>query len=170
MASSSGNNVLIILGYPANNEGEPGPILKSRLDKGVELFNAGGFDKMIVTGAAVYNNYVEAQVMAAYCIKKGVNADDIIMEPRARNTFENARMARDIMRRNGYSYATVVTSSFHEIRARYFFSKHIEHIKLVTAPFPEKFPFAKRLIYSAKEYIILMLFNLGLLNNRYAHQ
>ena len=161
------HNILVILGYPANNDGYPSPILKSRLDKGLEIYKLEQIEKIIVTGGPVYNNFVEAEVMAVYCINHGVSADKILMEPSAQNTFENARMVQKLMSEEGYANAIIVTSAFHARRAKYFFSKHIENVSIVAAPFPKKYPLIKRVFYTLKEYLILLLYNMGLLNKRY---
>ena len=164
------HTILVVLGYPALNNNDPGPILKSRLDKGIELYRAGAGSKIIVTGGAVGNEYVESEVMAAYCLQNGIPAQDILVESVAKNTFENARMVRDIMKEKGYANAIVVTSSFHTMRAKTFFARVVGNIKIVAAPFPGNFPIFKRAFFLAKEYIIMMLYRLGLLNQRYSIQ
>lgn len=161
-------NILVILGYPANNDGYPSPILKSRLDKGLEIYEQEPIDKIILTGGPVYNNFVEAEVMAVYCIEHGVPTDKIVMEPSAKNTYENARMVNRLIEDEGYTNVIIVTSAFHARRAKHFFSKHIDKTRIVTAPFPKKYPWFKKLFYTLKEYLILLLYNLGLLNKRYA--
>ena len=162
------DRVIVVLGHPADEHGNPAPILKSRLDKAISLYKSGEANKIIVTGAAVYNQFVEAEVMAVYCISNNIPAEDIIMEPRARNTYENARMVKAIMIENGLSSAIVVTSAFHKKRAERFFRKAIPNVVVQVCPYPENFPYTKKLFYTLKEQIILILFQLGLLNRRYA--
>lgn len=164
------DTILIVLGYPADENGNPGPILQARLDKAIELYNAGMAARIIVTGAAVDNEFVESEVMAVYLVRKGIPHGDIYIESSARNTYENAVMVSRIMHEKGYKNAVVVTSSFHRMRARKFFSRHLDNVTIATAPFPKGFPAGKRLLYQLKEYIIILLFNLGLLNNRYSIQ
>ncbi len=164
----SAENILIILGYPADATGQPGPILQSRLDKAIELYKNGVARKMIVTGAAVDNEFVESEVMAAYLMRMGIPTEDIFTESYARNTYENALMVSRIMKEKGYIHAVVVTSGFHRMRAETFFNRHIKNVTIVPAPFPKGFPLAKRLLYELKEYIIIALFNMGLLNSRYS--
>lgn len=167
----SAENILIVLGYPADNDGNPGPILKARLDKAIELYRNGVARKIIVTGAAVDNEFVESEVMAVYLGHNGIPQEDIYIESQAKNTYENALMVSGMMHQKGYVHAIVVTSSFHRMRAETFFNRHIKNVTIVPAPFPKGFPLAKRLLYELKEYIIIALFNLGLLNRRYSiHQ
>lgn len=167
---NSSENILIVLGYPAEDNSNPGPILKARLDKAIELYRAGIARKVIVTGAAVDNEFVESEVMAVYLVHNGVNHEDIFIESNARNTYENALMVSRIMQEKGYVHAVVVTSSFHRMRAEKFFNKHIKNVTIVPAPFPKGFPLVKRVLYELKEYIIITLFNLGLLNSWYSIQ
>lgn len=158
---------MVVLGFPADSDGNPGAILQSRLDKAIELYRNGVAGKIIVTGAAVDNEFVESEVMAVYCIRQGVPAADVYIESNARNTYENARMVNTMMQEKGYENAIVVTSGFHKMRAAMFFSGVMTKFKIETAPFPDGFPFLKRLLYIVKEYIIVLLFHLGLLNKRY---
>lgn len=163
-------NILIVLGYPADENGNPGPILKTRLDKAIELYKNGVAGKIIVTGAAVDNEFVESEVMAVYLVRNGILHEDIFVESSARNTYENALMVSRIMQQKGYIHAVVVTSSFHRLRAEKFFSRHIKNVTIAPAPFPKDFPLGKRVLYEVKEYIIIALFNMGLLNSRYSIQ
>ncbi|MCB0697336.1 MAG: YdcF family protein [Chitinophagaceae bacterium] len=167
---STPDTILVVLGYPVDENGEPSPILKARLNKAIELYKQGAAGKIIVTGAAVDNHFVESEVMALYCIKHGIPGTDIYIESNAKNTYENARMVKGIMREKGYKNAIVVTSSFHKLRARQFFLKELKDVTVVAAPFPDKFPMMQRMILLLKEYIILVLFKLGLLNSRYSIQ
>ncbi len=166
----SPDSILIVLGYPANADGNPSPILKARLDKAIELYRKGMAAKIILTGAAVDNQFIESEVMAVYCIQKGIPAEDIYVESNARNTYENARMVHGIMKDKGYKKAIVVTSGFHKLRAKVFFSREMKEASIVGAPFPQDFPYFQRLFLMLKEVIIIVLFKLGLLNNRYSIQ
>ena len=75
----SSENILIVLGYPADNNGNPSPILKARLDKAIELYRKGVARKIIVTGAAVDNEFVESEVMAVYLVNNGIPQEDICL-------------------------------------------------------------------------------------------
>lgn len=164
------NNILVVLGYPANADGSVGQILKARLDKAIELYNNGVAAMIILTGGAVNNQYVESDIMSGYLLQQGIPTTAILKEPTARNTYENARMVNAMMKKEGYNHAIVVTSSFHIMRARKFFHKEIGNVTVVPAPFPAGFSLLHRSVLLAKEYIIIALFDMGLLNGRYAIQ
>lgn len=155
-------DVLIILGYPANKNGHPGAILKSRLDRGLDAYRNGLAEKIIVTGSAVQNNYVEADVMALYLKENGVASDHILKEPRAVSTYDNARMAKKMMDSHGLHSAAVITSGFHIRRTKYFFSKYIHNIKFIAAAFPNEYSIFRKLLYILKEKLIMLLYILKL--------
>jgi uncharacterized SAM-binding protein YcdF (DUF218 family) len=106
-------DVIVVLGYPAQNNGQPSDIMLSRVERGVELYLAGYAPRILVTGSAVRNEFVEAEVMAELAVDLGVSSEDVVVEPRARNTIENARFAAQTMRENGWESAIVVTSPYH---------------------------------------------------------
>lgn len=167
---SANDTILVVLGYPAGADGRPSPILKTRLDKAIELYRNGVAEKLIVTGAAVENEFVESEVMANYCIEQGIPKENIFVESSAKNTYENARMVRGMMHEHGYNNAIVVTSGFHKMRAEQFFSKQMGNFKVVPAPFPTQFPVLKQWYFTLKEHLIMILFKAGLLNSRYSIQ
>lgn len=150
------SDVIIILGYPVNNSAQLSDVLYSRLDYGVKLFHSGFAKNVILTGAAVNNSYVEAEAMAAYCIKKGIPAESIILEKKARNTYENALYCSRLMKQMNMSKAIIVTSIFHKERAKYLFSKFITEYEVSAAGFPESFPFMKQLLFLFKEKLIML--------------
>lgn len=164
---NTGETILVVLGYPASDNGTPGPILQARLDKAIELYRSGVAGKMIVTGGAIGNEFVEAEVMAVYCIRQGIAPENIYLETQARNTYDNARMVKKMMEERGYKNAIVVTSDFHRLRARTFFDRVLPGVQIVPAPFPEGYSFLMKWILIAKEYLIIILFYSGVLNKRY---
>ncbi len=143
---NSENLAVIVLGNPAKSNGQPSKILKSRLDKALEISKKPNVVTTIVSGSSVYNQFVEAEVMQQYLILHGVNNTKIIPEKRARNTFQNAQFSMAILRDLGIKNTVVVTSDYHKRRAKKLFSK-ITNQFVVVAPeitfktFLKYFPF-----------------------------
>ena len=63
---------IIVLGAGVYGNGEPTKILKDRLDRGIELYNAGVAPKLLLSGDNGKTNYDEVKVMKNYCLKHGV--------------------------------------------------------------------------------------------------
>jgi uncharacterized SAM-binding protein YcdF (DUF218 family) len=121
--SQSQFDVLIVLGYPADDDGNPSPTEQARVAEAVHEYERGAAQRMIITGGAVDNQYVEAEVMARTAKARGIPAGAIVEETQARNTIENACDSMRIMRSHGWQSAEVVTSPSHAPRAAMIFGR-----------------------------------------------
>lgn len=117
-------DVIIVLGAPATNECQPSLMMQQRVSKGIELYKNGLASKIIFTGSSVANNCVEANVMYEYAVSNGVIDSTIFVEPKARNTYQNAFFSVEIMRKQKFKSAAIVTSEFHRKRASAIFSNY----------------------------------------------
>jgi uncharacterized SAM-binding protein YcdF (DUF218 family) len=116
-------DAIIVLGYPADGDGNPTPTQLARVTEAVHEYERGVAPRLIVTGAAVANHFVEAEVMARSAHAQGVPEPAIVVEPRARDTIQNACYAERIMKAHGWGSAEVVSSASHLPRAALIFSK-----------------------------------------------
>lgn len=116
-------DVIIVLGTSPNPDKKPNPILKFRIDKGIELYKKQYAKKIIVTGTKVAGFY-ESEVMKEYCVEQGVPEDAIIEENKAKNTIENAFYSTKIMKEQGFKSAIVVSSRTHLKRSKMLFSQY----------------------------------------------
>lgn len=106
-------DVLIVLGYPADSDGNPTPMELERVTEAVDEYERGVAPRMIITGGAAHNQYVEADVMARVAEAQGIPAGAIIEERTAQDTIQNACDSLKIMRRHGWESAEVVSSASH---------------------------------------------------------
>ncbi|MBW4621859.1 MAG: YdcF family protein [Cyanosarcina radialis HA8281-LM2] len=111
-----------MLGNPANSDGSPGEIMRQRVLKAVELFQGGRAKYILFTGGAVYNSYVEADVMAELARSLGVSKSAVVTDRKARNTYHNLFNAVEIAHKNRWSSALVVTSPYHVKRTAFILS------------------------------------------------
>ena len=116
-------DVLIVLGYPADEDGNPSPTEQARVTEAVQEYYRGVAPRMILTGAAAHNQFVEAQVMARTAEAQGIPLSAIVEETHAMNTLENACNSVQLMRSHGWESAEVVTSPSHVPRAAMIFSR-----------------------------------------------
>jgi uncharacterized SAM-binding protein YcdF (DUF218 family) len=114
-------DTLIVLGNPAKKDGTPGPEMRERVLEGVREYRAGVAPRIIMTGGAAHNNYVEAHVMAALAEAQGVPADAVLEEGQAKDTIQNAYYSVKIMQEHGWHSAEVVSSASHLPRASLIF-------------------------------------------------
>lgn len=106
-------DAIIILGSPANSDGNPTPEILSRVTDGVHLYEHGIAPRLILTGGAPFNGYVEATVMARSARAQGIPESAIFIEPEAGNTMENACYSLRIMKAHGWKSAEVISSAAH---------------------------------------------------------
>jgi len=121
--SQSQFDVLIVLGQPADSDGNPTPGQLARVNEAVREYERGVATHMIFTGGAVSNHFTEAEVMARAAEAQGIPAGAIVEETQARNTIENACNSLGIMRRHGWQSAEIVTGPAYAPRAAIIFNR-----------------------------------------------
>jgi len=115
-------DAIIVLGDPADADGNPTPVELARVTEAVHEYERGVAAHIIFTGAAVKNQFVEAQVMARTAEAQGIPAPAVVVEPEARDTIQNACYAVRLMKARGWESAEVVSSAWHLRRAGLIFS------------------------------------------------
>jgi uncharacterized SAM-binding protein YcdF (DUF218 family) len=106
-------DVLIVLGYPADADGNPTPVELERVTEAVDEYERGVAPRMIITGGAAHNKFAEADVMARVAEAQGIPAGAILEEPTALDTIQNACDSLKIMRSHGWESAEVISSASH---------------------------------------------------------
>ena len=115
-------DAIIVLGAKIDSDGNPTPVLLSRVTEAVREYERGVAPRIIVTGGHT-SNYTEAEVMARLAHAQGVPDSAIVKESQAENTIENACYSARIMKQHGWKSAEVVTSPSHLPRAGIIFSR-----------------------------------------------
>jgi len=110
-------DVLMVLGNPADSDGNPTPTELARVTEAVGEYERGVAPRMIITGGPAHNQFVEADVMARVAEAQGIPAGAIVEERTARNTIENTCDSLRIMRSHGWESAEVISSASHLPRA-----------------------------------------------------
>lgn len=128
-------DVVIVLGAGARKNGEPlPPQAKERIQRGVSLVRLGYAPTMIVAGGlSKKSGYVESDLMKTYAMSLGLSGDQIVEEGRSINTWQNATNSIDIMKRNSWTSALVVTSPYHTLRACTMFRKQHASVRCIAA-------------------------------------
>jgi uncharacterized SAM-binding protein YcdF (DUF218 family) len=116
-------DVLIVLGTPVDADGNPSPRELARVTEAAHEYERGVASRIIFTGGAVANHFVEAQVMARTAEAQGIPASAVLEDPHARDTMENTCNALGIMRSHGWESAEVISSPSHLPRAALILSR-----------------------------------------------
>ncbi|MEO1261590.1 MAG: YdcF family protein [Bacteroidota bacterium] len=99
----------------------------NRFFNAYELYQTGKVEKLLLTGGSgklLDRTYLEAESMKEYLMKMGVPEEDILVDTKSRNTYENAIYSKEILEaaniRGNY---LLITSAWHMRRAKACFDK-----------------------------------------------
>ena len=116
----SGYDCALVCGCPANLNGSPSAVMKTRVEKAVKLWREGRVKKLFFSGGRVKNPHIESEVMKEYAIELGVPEEMIVTENRSVSTFHNMMQSRRIMEREGIRDCVVVTNGWHLRKANHY--------------------------------------------------
>ena len=115
-------DAIIVLGVPADKDGNPTPLLLARVTEAVHEYERGVAPRLILSGGPDRYQRTEAGVMASVAEAQGIPASAIFEETQARDTIENACYSMRIMQSHDWHSAEVVSSASHLPRAGLIFS------------------------------------------------
>ncbi len=111
-------DVILIMGA-AEYRGKPSPVLKARLDHGLELYRGKMASRILTTGGAGGDPvFTEGEVGREYLIHRGVPSESILVEAEGESTMHSTAAAGEIMRRMGLKSCIVVSDGYHIFRAK----------------------------------------------------
>lgn len=116
-------DAIIVLGYKADSDGNPTPQQLARVTEGVHEYMRGVAPRLILTGGAASNQFVETEVMARVAKSEGIPASAIFVEPHALDTIQNACFSTRIMKAHRWHSAEVVSTAYHLPRAAMIFGR-----------------------------------------------
>ena len=112
--------VMVILGCKVESWG-PSVLLQDRLDKALDYLKDHPDLTIVVSGGQGPDEHQsEAQCMFDYLTDHGVDGDQILLEDRSHNTWENIRFTQELLEQEGVdaSQVVVVSNGFHLTRVR----------------------------------------------------
>jgi vancomycin permeability regulator SanA len=112
-------DVAVVLGCKVHADGTPSPKLRSRLQRALEVWQAGQAPVLIVSGdGAAKEGVDEAAVMKAWLVERGVPAGAVIEDGSGVNTRATARFTVSWMKANSAHSVIAVSQYFHLPRIR----------------------------------------------------
>ena len=110
-------DAIIVLGTPADSDGNPTPEQLARVSEAVHEYQRGVAPRLILTGGPTKQQFVEARVMARSAQAEGIPEPAILQEPEAMDTIHNACYSVRIMKAHGWRSAEIVASDWQLPRA-----------------------------------------------------
>lgn len=108
-------DVAIVPGCPANDDGTVSDCQYKRASWAAALFHGGSVEHLVVSGAAVYNPFVEAEGLSLALQHLGVPADAIVVEDQARHSDENLAYSLALIEDRGWERIAVVSYGAHAV-------------------------------------------------------
>lgn len=107
---------IVVLGA-AQYDGRPSPVLRARLDHGIDLWNRGMGKVLVLTGGrGAGDTTSEAEAGRAYARKHGVPDTVILLENKGRTTRESMLGVAQLLQDRGIKTAILVSDPFHMLR------------------------------------------------------
>jgi uncharacterized SAM-binding protein YcdF (DUF218 family) len=116
-------DAIIVLGSPVDRDGNPTPEQLARVSEGAHEYERGVAPRLILTGGGWPSGFVQARVMAQTAHALGIPDSAIFIEPKARDTIQNACYSVRIMKAHGWRSAEVVSEAYHLPRTGLIFSR-----------------------------------------------
>jgi uncharacterized SAM-binding protein YcdF (DUF218 family) len=109
-------DAIVVMGA-AQYQGKPSPVLRTRLDHALSLWQRGLAPRMLLTGGIGEGDTVsEAAVGRVYVMSHGVPDSAILLEHEGRTSSQSLRAAIDLLRTHELATAIVVSDPFTMLR------------------------------------------------------
>lgn len=115
-------NCIVVFAGGVGESGKAGQGYEERVKLAVELYKNNYAPRMIFCSGYTYI-FKEPLLMKALAISLGVPEGAIILEDRAKNTYENILASKTILERGGWNKIILITSPYHLRRAILVFKK-----------------------------------------------
>jgi uncharacterized SAM-binding protein YcdF (DUF218 family) len=121
------NGLILVLGSPNSEDGRLYSVARERCRLALDEYAVRAGWKLLLTGGYGAHFNTTGQPHAAYLkdylTARGVPEGDVVEFAGSRNTIEDASLSKPIVLSYGVAHILVVTSDYHEARARYVFER-----------------------------------------------
>ena len=119
-ASQLKADCILVLGALVRTNETPSNLLEDRLQRGIELYNLGVSDRLLMSGDHGQVNYDEVNVMKQYAIDTGIPSQHVFMDHAGFSTYESFYRARNVFLARKIE---IVTQEYNLYRALYIAAK-----------------------------------------------
>ncbi len=124
---------IVVLGYPSRRDGSPHPLQRWRASIAARSISPEAASTIVVcTGAGTGDGPSEADVLAGLLRASGVPDELIVLEARARTTWQNMQFSAPLI--GGADVIRVASNSLHALRARRFLARQRPDLAQRLAP------------------------------------
>ncbi|MGJ7907191.1 YdcF family protein [Actinopolyspora sp. H202] len=111
-------DMIVVLGAAQYN-GDPSPVLRSRLEHALELYRSGLSEHIVTVGGnQAGDNYTEAQASSMWLVEQGVPPGAVVEAEVGSDTLRSIRAVSGIAERRDWDSALIVSDPWHSWRCR----------------------------------------------------
>jgi uncharacterized SAM-binding protein YcdF (DUF218 family) len=127
---------IVVFAGGVGESGKAGQGYEERVQYAVELYK-NNYAKQIIFSSGYMYAFKEPLVMKVLAVSLGVPEDAIILEDKAKNTYENLKFTKEILSDKGWDEVLLVSSPYHMRRVSLVANKIATDIKIIYTPIPE---------------------------------
>lgn len=116
-------DAVVVLGAKVDASGNAGAAIRRRVAHAVRVVTERRIEVLLLSGGNGGPGPSEAAVMHRLALEHGIPGDQIVIEDRSRNTFENGVYTGRIIKDRGWRRIVLVTDDWHMRRALYVFRR-----------------------------------------------
>ena len=124
---------IVVFAGGVGESGKAGQGYEERVQYAVELYKKGYAKKMIFSSGYM-RIFKEPLLMEALAVSLGVPKEAIILEDKARNTYENVKFTKKILDKNNWHDILLISSPYHMRRVRLIYDKVASDIDVIYLP------------------------------------
>ncbi|MBE6542541.1 MAG: SanA protein [Ruminococcaceae bacterium] len=110
------SDCILVLGAGVRDDGSPSHMLEDRLLTGIDIYENGKCDVLLMSGDHGREEYDEVNCMKDFAVEKGIPSDDIFMDHAGFSTYDSLYRAKYVF---GAEKVIIVTQKYHLYRALY---------------------------------------------------
>lgn len=129
-------DTIVVFAGGVGESGQAGQGYEERVGYAVELYKRGYAKYMIFSSGYMYA-FKEPLVMKALAVSLGVSEEAIILEHKAKNTYENVMFTEKILADKGWDEILLISSPYHMRRVSLVAKKITRRIKIIYTPIPK---------------------------------
>lgn len=126
-------DAIVVFAGGVGETGQAGGGVQERISQAISLYQDGIAPRMIISSGFVFAQR-EAQVMKTIAMTNGVPGDAITLEEKAKNTYDNVVLTRDILASHGWRRIALVSSPYHMRRALLTWRKVAPDVEVIATP------------------------------------
>lgn len=107
---------ILVLGCLVRSDGSMSGMLLDRMSRGMDVFETGVSDRVLVSGDHGSRDYDEVNAMKSYAVRKGIDPDAVFMDHAGFSTYESMYRAAEVF---GVERVLIITQGYHLPRALY---------------------------------------------------